>query len=125
MCGFSITDLHHVQLAMPAGREGAARAFYRGRLGMIEEPKPAELAGRGGVWFHAGPVSLHLGVEADFRPARKAHPALAVSDLDAARAALSDLDPSAISDLPGLRRFYISDPFGNRIEMLEVVDGAG
>src|SRR5688572_29767676 len=76
-----IVGIHHVQLAMPAGRETEARAFYSGLLGLPEVPKPPELARRGGAWFESGGVKLHLGVEQDFRPARKAHPALLVSGL--------------------------------------------
>lgn len=113
---FHVLALHHVQLAMPAGAEDTARAFYAGVLGLREVGKPAELAGRGGVWFAAGSLALHLGTEEPFIPATKAHPALAVTDLDAAHATLPA--PSAISALPGLRRFYIADPFGNRIEIV-------
>jgi catechol 2,3-dioxygenase-like lactoylglutathione lyase family enzyme len=113
--------IDHVQLAMPAGQEAAARAFYAGVLGLTEVPKPPALAVRGGVWFAAGPVQVHLGVEADFRPANKAHPALRVTGLDdlAARCEASGFPPRFDSDLPGYRRFYVSDPFGNRIEFLE------
>ncbi|RYH01729.1 glyoxalase [Salipiger sp. IMCC34102] len=103
---------------MPDGAEAEARAFYTGRLGLREVAKPAALAGRGGCWFEGGTVALHLGVETDFRPARKAHPALEVDDLKAARDAL---DGGPIEELPGLRRFYLADPFGNRIEFVEVV----
>ena len=116
---FRVRTLHHVQLAMPEGAEDAARAFYAGQLGLREVPKPAALAGRGGCWFEGDALALHLGVEADFRPARKAHPALEVDDLEAARAAL---DGGPVEVLPGLRRFYVTDPFGNRIEILEVVE---
>src|SRR5688572_13167170 len=79
----TILALHHVQLAMPPRREGDARAFYAGVLGFTEVPKPPHLASRGGVWFEVGTAVLHLGVEEDFRPARKAHPALLVADLAA------------------------------------------
>lgn len=119
MSDFGIIGLHHVQLAMPPGGEAAARTFYGNTLGLQEEAKPKALAGRGGVWFRATGVSLHLGVEEPFRPARKAHPALEVTDLEDARAALAQHAPSEISTLPGLRRFYVSDPFGNRIEILQ------
>ena len=112
-------SLHHVQLAMPPGGEGAARAFYGGALGLPEAPKPAALAGRGGIWFEAGTLRLHLGVEPGFAPARKAHPALAVRDLAAARARLAAHAPSEVEALPGLRRFHVADPFGNRIEIVE------
>jgi len=113
--------LHHVQIAMPPERETEARQFYGDLLGLEEEEKPVELAGRGGVWFRRGELRLHLGVEQEFRPARKAHPALGVRKLDALaerleRAGLAlDWDES----LPGLRRFYIEDPFGNRLELIE------
>lgn len=116
-----IYALDHVQLAMPVGGEEQARAFFGGVLEMTEIPKPAVLAARGGVWFAAGAVQLHLGVEAEFRPARKAHPALLVDDLDAmlaqlraANVPISDNEPP----LEGYRRVYIHDPFGNRIELM-------
>jgi len=115
--------LHHVQLAMPEGQEDAARHFYADILGLEEEKKPAGLAGRGGVWFRRGELRLHLGVEEAFRPARKAHPALAVRKLDALaerieRAGLAlDWDDA----IQGLRRFYLDDPFGNRIELIEAL----
>jgi len=117
-----IYAIDHVQLAMPAGEEDRARAFYGDVLGMTETPKPAVLAARGGVWFTTGAVTLHLGVEAEFRPARKAHPALLVDDLDAMLARLRAADV-AISDneppLEGYQRVHIHDPFGNRIELME------
>lgn len=119
MTEFSITGLHHIQLAIPVSGEDAARAFYAGALGLREVAKPAALLGRGGVWFEGPGVQLHLGVEDPFRPAQKAHPAFAVNDLNAARAGLSEFSPSNITSLPGLRRFYIADPFGNRIEILQ------
>ncbi|MCA0316468.1 MAG: glyoxalase [Proteobacteria bacterium] len=115
--------IHHVQIAMPAGREAEARAFYAGLLGIPEAPKPATLAARGGCWFEQGALRIHLGVEADFRPARKAHPALLVSnlaglvdDLRAAGYPLNEDEP-----LPGFVRIFVSDPFGNRIELMEAV----
>ena len=113
--------IDHVQLAMPAGEEATARAFYAGVLGLREVPKPPVLARRGGAWFAAGPMQLHLGVEADFRPARKAHPALRVDDLDAlaTRCAAAGYAPVWDSELPGYARFYVADPFGNRLEILE------
>jgi catechol 2,3-dioxygenase-like lactoylglutathione lyase family enzyme len=116
-----VTGLDHVQVAMPPGGEDRARAFYAGVLGMTEVPKPPVLAGRGGVWFSAGAAQVHLGVEADFRPARKAHPALSVSALrevlDACRAA--GFDPLPGERLDGRERAYVHDPFGNRIELIE------
>lgn len=112
-----IVGLDHVQLAMPAGEEDRAEAFYSGVLGLARVPKPAPLAARGGCWFEAHGVKLHLGVETDFRPARKAHPALVASDLDALveriRTAGVEVRPG---DSPG--QAYVDDPFGNRIELL-------
>ncbi len=112
--------IDHVQLAMPAGEEEAARGFYRDLLGMAEVPKPAELAKRGGCWFESGSVHLHLGVEMDFRPAKKAHPALRCRDYEALtsrlRAAGVEVKPD--DNVPGVRRCHISDPFGNRIELI-------
>lgn len=116
-----ITALHHVQLAMPRGREDEARAFYVGVLGFTEIPKPANLARRGGLWLTSGTADVHLGVEDDFRPAKKAHPALLVDDLaelrrvcEAAGAMLTIDEP-----LEGYDRAYVADPFGNRIELLQ------
>ena len=118
---FRIYGLDHVQLAMPAGQEDLARAFYGGTLGLTEIPKPPQLAGRGGVWFSCGPLQVHLGVEQDFRPARKAHPAFLVEQLDAlsqrCREAGIDLVPD--EPLEGRRRIFVYDPFGNRIELIE------
>ena len=116
-----IGGLHHVQLAVPAGVEGQLRAFYGGVLGMTEVAKPASLAGRGGVWFRSGTAELHLGVEADFRPARKAHPGLLVADLDAVVAGLAAAGQEVRWDelLPGFRRCYAEDPCGNRLELLQ------
>lgn len=115
-----ITGLHHVQIAVPAGSEPALRKFYGNLLGMTEVPKPATLAGRGGVWFRSGDAEVHLGVEADFRPARKAHPALLVADLDGVLARLAAAGHAGRPDdlLPGFRRCYVEDPCGNRLELL-------
>ena len=117
--------LHHTQLAMPAGEEDRARAFYLDALGMAELAKPPVLAARGGAWFRAGGVELHLGVEADFRPARKAHPGILVTDLDglAARLAATGVEPEWDGEFPGHRRFYAADPFGNRLEFLQPLPG--
>lgn len=111
---------HHVQLAMPTGEEDAARAFYRGVLGLEELPKPRALAVRGGAWFGAGALELHLGVEEPFAPARKAHPGIEVSDLDALAERLesSGVEVRFDDDFPRRRRFYTADPFGNRLEFL-------
>ncbi|MFB6676493.1 VOC family protein [Streptomyces sp. NPDC056390] len=115
--------LDHVQLAAPAGSEDALRRFYGGALGMAETPKPPALAARGGCWFEAGQVRLHLGIERDFRPARKAHPGLRVTGIEAyaARLAAHGVRITWDGDLPGHRRFYADDPVGNRLEFLEPV----
>ena len=119
----SIVAIHHVQLAMPRGREEEARAFYSRLLGISEVPKPATLAARGGAWFESGDLRLHLGVESDFRPARKAHPALLVRDLPALVQRLAAAGvPVEAEPMPGHERVYVSDPFGNRLELLEPVD---
>ena len=116
-----VVRLDHVQLAMPAGGEAAARAFYQGSLGIPEVPKPAHLAKRGGCWFERGDLKIHLGVEAEFRAARKAHPALLVEDLPALATSLKRLGYEVRDDEPleGYNRIYVDDPFGNRIELLE------
>jgi catechol 2,3-dioxygenase-like lactoylglutathione lyase family enzyme len=117
----TVMRIEHVQLAMPAGGEDRARAFYRDLLGIAETPKPANLAKRGGCWFERGDLKIHLGVEADFRPARKAHVALLIAELSlledklkAAGYALKEDEP-----LDGYHRIYVDDPFGNRIELME------
>jgi len=116
-----ILGIDHVQLAMPAGQEDAARAFYGGVLGLREQAKPANLAARGGVWFAQGDVKIHLGVEAEFRPARKAHPALLVDDLEALAACCARAGHAVVTDEPlaGYSRVYVADPFGNRLELME------
>ncbi len=118
-----IRCLHHVQLAMPEGAEDAARGFYADVLGLTEVTKPPKLAAKGGAWFAAGELKLHLGVEKDFRPARKAHPAIEVEDLStlAQRVSEAGFDVHWDDDLPGFARFYAADPFGNRLEFLEPV----
>jgi catechol 2,3-dioxygenase-like lactoylglutathione lyase family enzyme len=114
--------LDHVQIAMPSGGEPAAREFYGDLLGLTELPKPPNLAARGGLWFQCGSLQVHLGVEAEFRPAKKAHPAFLVRDLEEVRAALAHtghevtLDPEPS---PGVERIFTKDPFGNRIELIE------
>jgi catechol 2,3-dioxygenase-like lactoylglutathione lyase family enzyme len=120
-----VIGLDHLQLAMPRGREADARLFYGGILGLTELPKPPNLAVRGGVWFALGPQQLHLGVEEEFRPARKAHPALVVRDLRGMRARLEQngFKPYDDEPLAGYERFYVADPFGNRLELLEPVAG--
>lgn len=116
-----VLSLDHVQLAMPPGREEEARAFYAGLLGIPEAPKPANLARRGGCWFGRGALRVHLGVEADFRPARKAHPAFLVSDLAALAVTLAAAGHHTHTDEPleGYERAYVDDPFGNRIELMQ------
>ena len=111
-----VIAIDHVQLAMPRSRERDAETFYCGVLGLVRVPKPTALAARGGCWFRAGPVEVHLGVEDDFRPARKAHPAFAVRDLDAIATRVTIRWDD---ELPGVRRGYVDDPFGNRIELIE------
>ncbi len=110
--------IDHVQLAMPVGAEDDAGAFYAGVLGIPEVPKPPELAARGGCWFEVGSTRVHLGVEADFRPARKAHPALLVAGLRGF-AARRGLAITWADDIPGKVRGYVDDPFGNRIELVD------
>ena len=112
---------HHVILAMSRGEEAAARAFFSGVLGMTEVAKPTALAARGGAWFRAGAVELHLGVEEDFRPARKPHPGIVVNDLDGLVERLAAVGQAVRwdRDFPGFRRVYADDPFGNRLEFLQ------
>lgn len=116
--------LDHLQLAMPEGGEDAARRFYVGVLGFGEFPKPGPRLAPSGLWLRAGSVELHLGVEEDFRPARRAHPGLLVDDLDALAARCEAASHPVQWDdrYPGRRRFYVADPFGNRIEMLQLDD---
>lgn len=116
-----VLAIHHVQLAMPAGREQEARAFYQGILGIPEVPKPAHLAPRGGCWFERDNLRIHLGLEANFSPARKAHPALLVHGLDHLKTALRNAGykPKPDAELEGYDRTYADDPFGNRIELME------
>jgi len=113
--------IDHVQLAMPAGSEKLARNFYSGLLGMKEIAKPAGLAKRGGCWFESDKVQIHLGVEADFRPARKAHPALQCTDYASMlqRLQKAGTEVTEPDDIPGVRRCHLHDPFGNRIELTE------
>ena len=119
-----ILSIDHVQIAMPEGQEGVARAFYIDLLEFTETPKPPELAKRGGAWFQSENVQIHLGVEKDFRSARKAHPAFIVDDLDAilekAQLAEYEIDTSQ-PPLNGYNRAHVYDPFGNRIELMEKI----
>jgi catechol 2,3-dioxygenase-like lactoylglutathione lyase family enzyme len=118
-----IAGLDHVQVAAPPGCEGQARRFYGELLGLGEVEKPASLRGRGGVWFAVGAQQLHVGVEPRFAAARKAHPALAVTagrlEALAARLAGAGAEVAWDEEIPGVRRFYTSDPWGNRIELVE------
>ena len=119
--------LDHVQIAVPAGAEEACRAFYVGVLGMTELEKPPELKKRGGLWVRSGDVEIHLGVEADFRPARKAHPGIVVADVDALGARLAEAGhvPAWDDAIPGVRRFFTADPLGNRLEFIGSDDTHG
>ena len=117
----TVLGIDHVQVAAPAGCETEARRFYGGLLGLPELEKPAALRDRGGAWFAVGERhQLHVGVEDPFAPARKAHPALAVEDLDglAQRLAAAGVGVTWDDAIEGLRRFYAADPFGNRIELV-------
>jgi catechol 2,3-dioxygenase-like lactoylglutathione lyase family enzyme len=115
----TVVELDHVQIAAPPGCEAEARRFYGGVLGLEEVEKPEPLRARGGVWFQAGDRQLHVGVEQDFAPARKAHPAFRVSEEELDRLA-AELDAGWDDSLPGVRRFYVADPWGNRVEILGV-----
>ena len=118
----TILSIDHVQIAMPPGEEARARTFYIEQLGFIEIPKPPDLARRGGAWFQAGNVQLHLGVESEFRPARKAHPAFLVNDLDLLIKTVQNAGYETDTSQPpldGYKRAHVFDPFGNRIELME------
>jgi catechol 2,3-dioxygenase-like lactoylglutathione lyase family enzyme len=119
-----IEGIEHIQLAMPAGQEDTARGFYSGLLEIPEVPKPADLAKRGGVWFESGQVKVHLGVDPDFRPARKAHPGLLVRNLRelVRRLRVAGIEVVEAEPLSGWDHVYIADPFGNRIELMEPSD---
>jgi catechol 2,3-dioxygenase-like lactoylglutathione lyase family enzyme len=121
----TVTGIDHVQVAAPAGCEAEARAFYGELLGMDELPKPEALAARGGCWFGAGTQELHVGVEAEFTPARKAHPSFIVTDLDGLAARLAEQGIRVEFDdlIPGTRRFETADPFGNRLEFRQAMAG--
>lgn len=116
-----VRRLDHVQLAMPAGGEAAAVAFYQELLGIPEVPKPPHLAARGGCWFERGTLKVHLGVDPQFRPATKAHPAFVVDDVRTLAAAIAGRGHRVVDDEPleGYDRVYVDDPFGNRIELLQ------
>jgi catechol 2,3-dioxygenase-like lactoylglutathione lyase family enzyme len=118
---FEIGVLHHVQLAIPPGGEEQCRGFWGGLLGMVEIEKPPQLAARGGCWFRGGGLEVHLGVELEFAPARKAHPGILVRDLHSLAETLSagGVEVTRDPEFPGHDRFYAADPFGNRLEFLE------
>jgi catechol 2,3-dioxygenase-like lactoylglutathione lyase family enzyme len=119
-----IVGFDHVQLSMPPGGEDDARRFYGSVVGLREVAKPPALSGRGGCWFVGGGTAVHLGIEPGFRPLAKAHPALLVRDLAAAREALVAAGVPITEDDSGLpvRRCYVNDPFGNRIELVDARD---
>jgi catechol 2,3-dioxygenase-like lactoylglutathione lyase family enzyme len=116
-----VRRIDHILLAMPAGRENEARAFYQELLGIPEVVKPPQLAARGGCWFEAGELKVHLGVEKNFVPARKAHPAFAVDDLNRLMSHLKQAGYTLTPDAPleGYDRIFVDDPFGNRIELMQ------
>jgi catechol 2,3-dioxygenase-like lactoylglutathione lyase family enzyme len=116
-----VTGIDHIQIAAPEGCESAAREFFGRLLGLEEIEKPAPLRARGGCWFRIGSRQLHIGVEKDFRPAAKAHPAFAVDDIDLVYAALNAAGVPCVWDeaIAGIRRFYVNDPWGNRLEFTE------
>jgi catechol 2,3-dioxygenase-like lactoylglutathione lyase family enzyme len=118
---FRISSIDHVQIAAPAGCEQIARDFYGSLLGMVEIAKPTVLRARGGCWFQCGAQQLHVGVENSFQPATKADPAFAVAGLARLREALQSRGLSTIEDdaIPGTQRFYVDDPWGNRLEFVE------
>lgn len=118
---YTLDGLHHVQLSIPPGGEDVCRAFWGGVLGMAEVAKPPVLAARGGCWFRGGGIEVHLGVEEDFRPARKAHPGIRVTGIRALAARLESSGTTVTWDdgLPGHTRFHTVDGFGNRLEFLE------
>ena len=113
-----VKGIHHIQIACPAGSEDALRAFYGGTVGLEEIAKPAALAVRGGVWFRVGAQELHCGIEDGFTPARKAHPAFAVDEIEALAEAVAATGVEVVWDeqIPGVRRFHTTDPVGNRVE---------
>lgn len=116
-----ILGIDHVQIAIPVGGEDQARDFYVGLLGMCESDKPPGMAARGGAWFACGAHQLHVGGEASFVPAKKAHPAFALADPSALRALAGFLEAAGHAvrwshDVPGFLRFHTNDPFGNRLE---------
>ncbi len=118
---FSFNGLDHVQISAPPGSEPILRKIFVDILGMTEIEKPENLKSRGGAWFKCGSNQIHVGIENDFRPAKKAHPAISVKNLTNLRERLISNGITVKEDqpLPGANRFYVDDPFGNRIEFLE------
>jgi catechol 2,3-dioxygenase-like lactoylglutathione lyase family enzyme len=116
-----VRRIDHILIAMPAGREQEARAFYSGMLGFAEKAKPPQLAERGGCWFESGPVTVHLGVDKNFIAARKAHPAFIVDGLAGLETKLKQAGYKVTEDEPieGCDRRHVEDPFGNRLELIE------
>lgn len=116
--------IDHVQLVAPPGSEPEAREFYTGILRFEEVEKPKTLQQRGGAWFEAGNINIHIGIEKEFTPARKAHPAIEVENIEALGKYLKTKDINVTWDdrLPGVKRFYINDPFENRIEFLQKLE---
>jgi len=120
---FIYQSFDHIQLAGPKDCEQEARSFYRGILGLVEIPKPEALRKNGGVWFQAGKIQVHIGIEEPFTPAKKAHPAIIVDDITAMKSHLGEhsVEYAVDTEIPWVDRIYISDPFGNRLEFLEHV----
>ncbi|MEE9454516.1 MAG: VOC family protein [Paracoccaceae bacterium] len=118
-----ISHIDHVQLAMPKGEEARAAAFYSDALGLRAVEKPPLMRASGGVWFMNDGVNIHLGIDPDFRPAKKAHPALRVDDLDAlaTRLKVGGFRVEWDERMPGTKRFYSDDPYGNRLEFMALV----
>ncbi|MFJ7513315.1 VOC family protein [Peribacillus simplex] len=118
---FIFKAIDHIQLAAPKGSEDIARKFFKNILGFEEVEKPEELKKRGGVWFEFGNYQIHIGIEEPFYPAKKAHPAFEIENIEELKKHLitNGIDVIADDKLPGAKRFYISDPFGNRMELLE------
>jgi catechol 2,3-dioxygenase-like lactoylglutathione lyase family enzyme len=119
----AFVGIDHVQLAAPPGCEAEARRFFGELLGLPELPKPSAMAVRGGLWFVCGAQQIHIGVEPDFRPAKKAHPALRLADEAALHALKTRLDAAGIatrenSELEDAARFFADDPWGNRMEFV-------
>ncbi|MDV7767342.1 VOC family protein [Peribacillus sp. CSMR9] len=122
---FIFKSIDHIQLAAPKDSEDTARKFFKNILGFEEVEKPEELKKRGGVWFEFGNYQIHIGIEEPFYPAKKAHPAFEIENIEELRKHLitNGIDVMDDDKLPGAKRFYISDPFGNRMELLEWIKG--